>query len=56
MHGHLLSASPSLLQVMGKTVGLDDEAVRGWPMLVADHHVTSFLQVGTFLGLAVMFC
>ena len=40
----------SLLQVMGKTVGLDDDAVRGWPMLVADHHVTSFLQVGPFPG------
>lgn len=38
-------ASASLLQVMGMTVGLDEDAVRGWPMLVADHHVTSFLQV-----------
>ena len=43
MHG--LHTYSWLLQVMGATVGLDEDAVRGWPMLVADHHVTAFLQV-----------
>ena len=33
-------------QVAGATIGLDAEAVRDWPVLVADHHVTAFLQVG----------
>lgn len=33
-------------QVAGATIGLDAKAVRDWPVLVADHHVTAFLQVG----------